>query len=88
MTRARILADLANILANFEGREYSGVIDENTLFFGELGLASIDAIVLAEKLDELYGRKLPFQSFLSQLKNENPEDLPIGRLVDFLAEHL
>ena len=43
MTSDAILADLAAILSNFNGREYSGVIDRETLFFGELGMASIDA---------------------------------------------
>lgn len=88
MTRAEILADLATILRDFEGREYFGVIDESTHFFGDLGMASIDAIVLAEKLEARYGRPLPFQAFLLQLKAENPDDLPIGRLVDFLAASL
>lgn len=88
MTRSEVLAELAEILANFNGREYSGTIDDNTLFFGDLGMASIDAIVLAETLENRHGCKLPFQPFLMQLKEENLGDLPVGRLVDFLAGHL
>ena len=55
-----ILDDLAVILGNFHGREYSGRIDADTMFFADLGLASIDAVVLGEMLETKYGRKLPF----------------------------
>ena len=36
--------------ANFHGREYSGPIGPETRFFADLGLASIDAVVLGETL--------------------------------------
>ncbi len=54
------LADLEGILRNFHGREYSGPIGEETRFFADLGLASIDAVVLGEMLESHYGRKLPY----------------------------
>jgi len=85
---ADILADLAGMLANFQGREYSDVIHEETLFFAELGFASIDAVVLGEKLEEFYGQKLPFNRFLADAAKRNAQDIRVGELANFLAEHV
>jgi acyl carrier protein len=83
-----ILDDLAGLLRDFDGREYSGPIDRTTRFFGDLGLASIDAVVLGEKLERLYGRRLPFHQLLADLGRRGAEDLELGELVDFLHAHL
>lgn len=83
-----ILADLAAVLRDFNGREYSGPITRGTRFFGELGFASIDAVVLGEVLEKRYGRAFPFHELLSDLGRRQAEDLEIGELVDFLHVHL
>lgn len=88
MTAADLLADLAAILADFQGREYSDVIDRKTRFFGDLGFASIDAVVLGEALEKRYGRRLPFNQLLAELGQRQAEDLEVGELVDFLVRHL
>jgi acyl carrier protein len=85
---AAILADLSGILANFQGREYSGEIGRETQFFTDLGFASIDAVVLGEKLEGHYGRKIPFNKFLAEAARRQAQDLRVGELADFLAEHL
>ncbi|HTU17625.1 MAG TPA: acyl carrier protein [Gemmataceae bacterium] len=87
-TKEQIMDDVAGILRNFNGREYSGDIDSNTLFFGDLGLASIDAVVLGETLEEHYGRKLPFHLFMADLGRRSVRDIPLGELVAFLHQHL
>src|SRR5437764_4325221 len=87
-TRAAILADLAAILARFNGREYSGTIGPETRFFADLGLASIDAVVLGETLQEHYGRPLPFGDLMAELGRRSDRDLGIGELVEFLHRHL
>jgi acyl carrier protein len=51
-TKEQVQTDLAGIFANFEGKEYSGEIGPHTLFFGEMGYASIDAVVLIAELRE------------------------------------
>ena len=79
-----ILDDLAGLLRDFDGREYSGPIDRSTRFFGDLGMASIDAVVLGEKLESRYGRKLPFHALLADLSRRGADDLELGELVDFL----
>jgi acyl carrier protein len=83
-----ILEDLAGILRDFHGREYSGAIDRDTRFFADLGLASIDAVLLGETLEQRYGRKLPFNELLADLGRRQAEDLALGELADFLHLHL
>jgi len=87
-TKEQILNEVADILRNFNGREYSGDIGPETLFFGDLGLASIDAVVLGETLEEHYGRKLPFHLFMADLGRRKVRDIPLGELVAFLHQHL
>jgi acyl carrier protein len=88
MSESEILDDLARILADFQGREYSGAIGPETRFFADLGLASIDAIVLGESLQEFYGRPLPFGDLMAGLGTRSDRDLPMGMLASFLARHL
>ena len=88
VSEREVLADLARILSDFEGREYSGAIDRETRFFADLGLASIDAVVLGEKLQEHYGRPLPFGELMADLGRAEDRDLSIGRLADFLVRRL
>jgi acyl carrier protein len=84
----QILDDLAGILRNFHGREYSGRIDADTMFFADLGLASIDAVVLGEMLESQYGHRLPFGDLMAELGQKTDRDLRIGDLVGFLQTHL
>ena len=83
-----ILATIARMLADFGGREYSGPIDRDTLFFADLGLASIDAVVLGEELQAHYGRPIPFDRMMGELGRREDRDLRIGELAAFLARHL
>ncbi len=83
-----IMADLARLLSDFQGREYSGPIGPETRFFADLGLASIDAVVLGEALQAHYGRALPFGELLADLGRRADRDLCIGELAAFLHRHL
>ena len=87
-TEPDILADLARVFADFQGREYSGPIAPSTRFFADLGLASIDAVVLGETLQERYGRPLPFGDLLAELGRREDRDLTLGELAAFLARSL
>lgn len=87
-SNAEILADLSRILSDFQGREYSGPIGRETRFFGDLGLASIDAVVLGETLQAHYGKPLPFGDLMAELGRRTDRDLSIGELADFLRQHL
>jgi acyl carrier protein len=82
------MQDVAGILRHFNGREYSGEIGPETDFFGDLGLASIDAVVLGEDLEGHYGRKIPFHLFMADLGRRAVRDIQLGDLVAFLHQHL
>ncbi len=88
MSEPEILADVARILADFQGREYLGTIDRETRFFADLGLASIDAVVLGEMLQEHYARPLPFGELMAELGSREDRDLSIGELTAFLVRYL
>ena len=82
------LTVVATILSDFHGRQYSDTIDRETRFFSDLGLASIDAIVLGETLEAHYQTKLPFGDLFAELGSRVDRDMTIGELVDFLDRHL
>ncbi len=88
MSGDEILETLARMLSDFQGREYSGPIDRDTLFFADLGLASIDAVVLGEALERHYGRPLPYVELMADLGRRADRDLTIGELVAFLGRSL
>ena len=86
--RAAIFAELTRILSDFNGRQYFGTIDSDTRFFADLGLASIDAVVLGETLQDHFGKPLPFGDLMAELGRREDRDLTIGELGDFLVRHL
>ncbi|MEW4568190.1 acyl carrier protein [Tautonia sp. JC769] len=88
MKESEILDDLARVLSDFQGREYSDLIGPETRFFADLGLASIDAVVLGETLQAHYGRPLPFGELMAELGRRSNRDLSMGELASFLARHL
>ena len=84
-TSEQIVADLADVLRRaFPDREYSGPVGPDTRVLGDLGLASIDVVVLAERLEQFYGRRLAFGPFLAGLRDRGADDLELGDLVEFL----
>ena len=83
-----VFREIAGLLKNFEGREYSAEIGPETQFFEDLGCASIDAVVLGEKLEQHFGHPLPFQELLTDLGNRGAADLEIGELAEFVHRHL
>lgn len=88
MKESDILDDLAQVLSNFQGREYFDAIGSETRFFADLGFASIDAIVLGETLQAHYDRPLPFGELMAELGRRENRDLSMGELAAFLVRHL
>ena len=88
LSRERILEDLTPLLRTFNEREYSGDITTQTRFLADLGLVSIDAVVLGEQIEEHYGRKIPFHLFLAELRDSGTTDAEVGQLVEFLHRQL
>lgn len=84
-----IYRDLAGIVAAaFPDRDYSGPVEASTRVMGDLWLASIDLVVLGERLEKFYGKRLPFGSFLAGLRTRGVDDLEVGELVAFLRTHM
>lgn len=89
ITSEQIIADLTTVVrTTFPDRDYTGSIGAETRLFADIGLASIDLIVLAERLEVFYGRKLPFAAFLNELRKLGADDLELGRLITFLQRHV
>ena len=85
----QLYADLATIVATaFPDRDVSVPIGPDTRVFADIGLASIELVVLGERLEQFYGRKLPYGPFLAGLRNRGAEDLALGELVAFLQAHV
>jgi acyl carrier protein len=85
----QLYADLANVVATaFPDRDVSVPIGPDTRVFADIGLASIELVVLGERLEQFYGRKLPYGPFLAGLRNRGAEDLVLGELVAFLQTHV
>jgi acyl carrier protein len=85
ISREEVLADTLEMLAaQREEWDYSGEVGEDTLLFGELGLSSIDVVVLAALVQEKYGRDLPFQQYYVEMERRGERDLSVGQWVDFV----
>jgi acyl carrier protein len=87
-SRAEILADVSQLLADHMGVDPSTSIREETRFFADLGLASIDAVVLSEALQQHYRRPLPFSDLMAEIGRRTDRDLSIGELIAFLQANL
>lgn len=85
----QIYRELAEVMAaSFPDRDFSVAIGPDTRVLADLGMASIELVVLGERLEHFYGRKLPFGPFLTALRNRGADDLAIGELVTFLQQHV
>ncbi|MFO0822243.1 MAG: acyl carrier protein [Gemmataceae bacterium] len=88
-TAEQLYADLATVMANaFPDRDISIEIGPGTRVLNDIGLASIELVVLGERLEQFYGRKLPYGPFLAGLRKRGAEDLELGELVNFLQAHV
>jgi acyl carrier protein len=84
-----VLTELAEVvLRTFPDRDFPEPVELTTCVFRDLGLASIEVVVLAERLDAHFGRRLPFATFLKGLRDRGAEDLTVGELVSFLQQHV
>jgi len=87
-SNSQLLADVSGLLGQLRGDEFSGGIGPGTRFFADLGLASIDAVVLGEALERHYGQSLPYGELMADLGRRADRDLTIGELVAFLGRSL
>ena len=87
-SEAAILAELRCVFRESLGVDPVTPIDPATRFFADLGLASIDAVVLGEAIQQRSGRRVPFDQLLADLGGRRQRDLEIRELIAFLQRHL
>jgi acyl carrier protein len=88
-TPEQLYRELAQVMAAaFPDRDISAEVGPGTRVFADLGMASIELVVLGERLEQFYGRKLPYAPFLAGLRNRGADDLELGELVKFLQQHV
>jgi acyl carrier protein len=86
---ARVLAGVLDLLDELAGDwEYDGVIGPETRFIADLGLESLEIVVLGTMIQHQYGR-LPFAEYLEELGQRPVEerDVTVAELVAFICEH-
>jgi acyl carrier protein len=85
----RVLVDLASVVRRaFPDRDFPETVGMDTRVLADLGLASIDVVVLTEQLGAYYGKRLPFGTFLKDLRDRGADDIALGELVRFLQAHV
>ena len=70
-----------------EDWEYSGEMTLETTLLEDLGLESIDVVVLGEFLEEHYGQTFPFTEYFTELSQQKISDIRLSDLVDFIYEN-
>jgi acyl carrier protein len=86
----QILQDVRATIVDVIGEDYllDIPIDMNTAFEADLELESIEFVALAERLQERYGDRVDFVSWIAGLELVELVDLRVGQLVDFIVRCL
>ncbi|HTE59389.1 MAG TPA: acyl carrier protein [Solirubrobacteraceae bacterium] len=85
---SRILADVLAMVDELAGDwEYDGEITPDTFFLADMGLESLDLVVLGTMVQQRYGR-LPFAEYLAEIGGRPVEerDITVAELVAFIGE--
>jgi len=85
----RVLTAVLGLLGELaDDWEYDGEIGPGTSFIADMGLESLDIVVLTTMVQEQYGR-LPFPEYLDELGQRPVEerDITVADLASFVCEH-
>lgn len=85
----QVLSEVLDLMNQMAGDwEYSGTVAAETRFLGDLGLESLDLVVLGTMIQQRYGR-LPFAEFLAEIGQRPVEerDVTVGELVTYICQH-
>ena len=71
-----------------EDWDYDEAIDPQTRFIADLGLESLEIVVLSTMIQQQYG-KLPFPVFFDEIGQRpvDERDVTVGELVAFVSQH-
>ena len=67
VSESELLAELQSVFRDVAGGRSDDPIDRETRFFADLGLASIDAVVLGEAIQQHFERPIPFSELMADL---------------------
>jgi acyl carrier protein len=83
----QIVGEIARIVTEVIGDEYliDTQISGSTTFVGDLELESIEFVSLASRLQDLYGDRVDFVSFVTELEIDQMTDLTVRELADFIG---
>lgn len=68
--------------------DYSREVGAQSLLFTELGMESLDVVVLGTAIQEHYQFQMPLAELLAEVGQRANHDLSISELVDFTDLHL
>jgi acyl carrier protein len=89
MPDPQVLEGILDLLGEAKGDwEYAGEIDAQTRFVADLGLESLEIVVLATMIQQRYGR-LPFPQYFDEIGQRPVEerDVTVAELATFVSEH-
>ena len=87
-TEEQIRAEVVELIGQLAGDwEYSGPVTPSTHLLADLGLESLDLVVIGTTLQDRYG-KMPFAEFLAEIRERPVEerDVSIGDLASFVCQ--
>ena len=88
MTEGAILEELRDVFRDGLGVDPIEPIQPETRFFADLGLASIDAVVLGEVIQSHFDKPLPYDRLMADIGERAQRDMAISELIAFLRNHL
>ena len=85
--QSEILSRVADAIRRVIGEEWihDETIDMGTSFANDLELESIEFVALAEELQNVFGEKVDFVSWLSTMELDAIIGLSVGDVVEFIA---
>jgi len=89
VTKENIFDTLRGMLDQMLGDwEYSEQITPETFLVSDLGLESLDIVVLGETIQKHYQKTLPFAQFLAEIGQREIRDIRLDEFVEFIYQHL
>ena len=88
MTQQEVQAYILETVQNLcQDWDYVDPVNPESLLFSELGLESLDAVVLATAIQEHYQKQMPFAELLAEI-GQQQRDLSIHELAEFTHRHV
>lgn len=81
---AYVLSTVQNLCQDWD---YAEEVGPESLLFTELGMESLDAVVLCTAIQDHYRTTMPFAELLADI-GQKQRDLSIAELAEFVAQHL